>query len=316
MASLTLDPDARRARQRIAIVLALVLSLGAALALALTPTLHPRASLVAASVAFLIGLLALWARMMDIVALGIGVAASFAFLALLGTESGAITEPRVYIQSSAKLAFALLCLSLVLGPWARLWAWARPLLGSRRHVGVAVVLLAFAHALMVIATSFGFDISYVFEVSTVFLGSIKLQILALLGITSWNAIQGKPRSRAWSIVHTLGLILFVAEAIYVAQVAILPLTGWFIALFVGMGLLWLALAPWGLIKRIASIVNGWKQLHRLIYVAFPALVVHAWLLTISLEESVGDKIIFWLLVLVVVASHLAGWIRAWSKRRA
>lgn len=211
-------------------------------------------------------------------------------------------------QTTALCAFTLLQISLCMGPLAKFSKRFARLLIHRRHIGVSVFLLALTHALFIISNYYEFDLKLLYGVGPNIFGSTALFILTALAGTSINYFKTKVKVEFYSLLHS-GLLLF-----YILYVGILYFFGfinllpWQILAIVVFVVIWLFFAPWTLPKRLFLRVNGWKQLHYLVYIAYASVIIHAWT-GFFLYEKLPMQIVFWSGILSVISLHIVGWIR-------
>jgi nitrite reductase/ring-hydroxylating ferredoxin subunit/DMSO/TMAO reductase YedYZ heme-binding membrane subunit len=151
--------------------------------------------------------------------LGLGVAVfvtGFIASALFSQAPGSRpTEIQIVLRALGAAAFALLTLTLAIGPLARLHPRFAPLLYNRRHIGVTVFLLALAHAALVLIWYHGFSPTNPFLSLLIAnprydsiqgfpfesLGLLALLILLVMAATShdfWNALLGPG---LWKALH-------------------------------------------------------------------------------------------------------------------
>lgn len=92
------------------------------------------------------------------VVIALAFTAAFVVAASLAPPAGATFHPvQIGLRATGAAAFAMLTLVLAIGPAARLFPAARPLLYNRRHFGVMVCLIALIHAGLVLAWYYGFS---------------------------------------------------------------------------------------------------------------------------------------------------------------
>ncbi len=89
---------------------------------------------------------------------------------------------------------------------------------------------------------------------------------------------------------------------------------WTYAVFAIFVVFWILAAPWGVAPRLFRVLNGWKQLHVLIYVAYISVVLHLYLGAALAQGQWAQWTVLGLFTLVA-CSHLAGWMRNWRERR-
>lgn len=135
---------------------------------------------------------------------------------LLWTGEHAVSFPVLLMRALGTAAFALLHVTLCIGPLARLTPLASPLLYNRRHMGVCVFLLALAHAFvatgyyggfggvnplsaLLIHGSFRSVSGFPFEA----LGLAALIVLFLMAATSHDFWLANLSPRVWKWLHML-----------------------------------------------------------------------------------------------------------------
>lgn len=142
---------------------------------------------------------------------------------LLAPQAGQLTPVQMLIRAFGACAFALLTLILSIGPLARLWPRALPLLYNRRHLGVTCFALALAHAALSVIWYHGFshtnplvsllasnpryDAIHGFPFESLGVGA--LLVLFLMAATShdfWNATLGPG---VWKALHMSVYAAFV-----------------------------------------------------------------------------------------------------------
>jgi methionine sulfoxide reductase heme-binding subunit len=208
-------------------------------------------------------------------------------------------------RTAAVLAFVGLHVTLFIGPWSRFTAHFRNFYKHRRHVGVATFLLALTHASLIMKIYFNYDMEQAFSSTFVFFGYTAFFILLWLALTSWDYVQKHIKNKWWGVVHTGLLVVYLGMVMYVNSVS-LDITTWHNVLFGTFLVYWLAAAPWGVIRKMVKRVNGWKQLHVLVYIAYTSVIVHVWTGVVSLLEP-WVQALFWTFVVAVVTSHAIGW---------
>ena len=147
-----------------------------------------------------------------------------------------ITDEILIIRTFGVAAFILLHIILGIGPLCRLNPKFLPLLYNRRHAGVTCFLLAFVHAVLVVATYHaGGDISPILSifVSSPLTGSVAgvpfqpfgffaLIILFLLAATSHDFWLANLSAPVWKALH---MMIYVAYALLVLHVTFGALQG-------------------------------------------------------------------------------------------
>lgn len=141
----------------------------------------------------------------------------------------AVTEEILAIRACGAAAFALLHGVLAIGPLCRLDPRFLPLLYNRRHAGVALAVLALAHAVLVMATYHAAgDVSawqslirgsqWVPSIAGVpfqLFGFLALLILLLMAATSHDFWLAQLTAPVWKSLH---LLVYVAYALLVLHV--------------------------------------------------------------------------------------------------
>ncbi len=220
------------------------------------------------------------------------------------------------VRTASLLAFFLLNLVLLIGPWSRFSERIRRLYFYRRHLGVTVFLLGSLHAAIIFSSYFSFSLRDTFSSPFTFYGFTAWFIFLWLAASSWDFLQKAVPSWGWKSLHAALFLLYMGAGYYFytlqqADPAVNTHLG-IILLFAG---LWIVVAPYSLIRKIMqTYVFGWKQLHVLIYIAYLSILLHAWLGVISLQ-NVWLKGLFWLSPIIVFGSHLAGWIKRGQEDR-
>lgn len=157
------------------------------------------------------------------------------------------------IRAYGSAAFILLHVILSIGPLSRLNRRFLPLLYNRRHMGVAMFLLGLNHArfalswyhdngnldplvsLFVSNPNFGSFIRFPFQV----LGAMGLVILFFMAITSHDFWLANLTAPIWKGLH---MLVYAAYALLVGHVVLGALqshTSPFMAVLVGVGLVWI-----------------------------------------------------------------------------
>src|SRR3990167_1409407 len=230
-----------------------------------------------------------------------------------------IVAPEIFVFRAAAIsAFIILHFVLLIGPWTRFIPRWLPFYKYRRHFGVAAFLLALTHVSFIFNIYFQYKISYAFQAVFVFFGYTALSIMLWLALTSWDAAQKHNISKWWGVLHTALLVYYVGMIAYFLRTTTEPLLLWQKIMIGGFVAFWLLVAPWGLPRKILHHVNGWKQLHVLVYIAYVSVIAHVWT-AIVYQQPVWLQVTFWIFVGVVAGSHGVGlimkFLRWWRQRR-
>jgi len=218
-----------------------------------------------------------------------------------------LTDLRHIAQVTALTALNYLHITLLMGPLAKLSKRFAPYLKHRRHVGVSVFLLAFVHANFIIAQYYNFNIENMYGVTSNFFGTTALMILSVMALTSMNYFQHKMSLKSYNLIHTGFLLFYVFYVVMLNVLGLLRFETWQLVFVFAFIIFWLATAPWTLPRKLFLRVNGWKQLHYLVYIAYIAVVIHAWTGYFVVEEK-PMQVFFWVWVVLVVCVHIYGWI--------
>ncbi len=70
---------------------------------------------------------------------------------------------------------------------------------------------------------------------------------------------------------------------------------------------WFLAAPWAIARRTVRWLNGWKQLHVLMYIAYASVITHVWTGVAQMQPA-WVQALFWTMVVGVVTSHAIGWV--------
>jgi len=228
-----------------------------------------------------------------------------------------VTDDVFVFRAAAISAFVFLHITMLIGPWARFTKIIQRFYKHRRHLGVTTFFLGLLHASFILNTYFRYSLKDAWAASFVFFGFTALFILSLLAITSWDYLQKHVQNKWWKIIHTLTFFIYLGCVLYFRSVVIDELSLWQIVFLISFLIFWLLVAPWSLPRRILTVVNGWKQLHVLIYIAYVSVISHVWSGVVKNQDS-WLQIVFWTLVLIVAASHAVGWLmmlKQWLVRR-
>lgn len=211
-------------------------------------------------------------------------------------------------QTSAFVALTFLHITLLMGPLAKFHQRFAKLLKHRRHVGVAAFLMAFIHANFIIAKYYNFEFVDIYGINANFFGTTALIILSAMALTSLNYFQYTVTVKTYSVLHTGLLVFYITYTTFLSLIGYLRLEIWQLLIFALFVIFWILLAPWSLPKKLFLRVNGWKQLHYLVYIAYIAVIIHAWTGYFSVEK-LPMKVTFWVPVFCVFIIHAFGWIR-------
>lgn len=177
------------------------------------------------------------------------------------------TSPLILaMRACGTAAIALLIFILSIGPLARFSPRFSPLLYNRRHLGVTMFLLAFAHAALATLWYHGFGVidpltsilesGAAFEGAAQFpfqpLGLAALVILFAMAATSHDFWLRNLSPRVWKLLH---LGVYVAFALLVAHVAFGVLQD---AIWPGFAWMLAAAAAWIVALHIAAGVKEWR----------------------------------------------------------
>ena len=284
------------------------------LAAPFVPGLIPFLPWATAGIVALVGVYAVWASELFDLWLAMLIAVVFVIAHLAFPHIDPLT---ITLRTAALTALVLLHVVLLIGPWSRFVPKIRTWYKHRRHLGVVTFLLALLHAGLLFNLLFGRSITAMWSMVFLFFGSVALLVMLVLAVTSWDWFQKHVSLRMWSAVHGGVFLIFLAETAYVLRLwqqtqVERPL--WATLSLIGFVVFWIVIAPWGFAPSIVKALNGWKQLHVLVYVAYASVVLHFYY---------GASVIFgpWMkpailvLCAVVVASHAAGWIRVAQEKK-
>ena len=217
----------------------------------------------------------------------------------------ALSDFRHIAQVTAFSGYLLLCLTLMMGPLARFTKFFAKHLKHRRHVGVSVFLLGLVHALFVVYKYYDLDPTKIYAVKSNYFGGAGLIIFTALALTSTDYALRKFSLKVYSLIHTSFLAFFLAYSSFVAFFTEPPFQTWALIVIAVLTIFWILLSPWTLPKKLFKVVNGWKQLHYLVYIAFIAVAIHAWT-GFFVIQTTTDQVIFWVATSATVALQTAG----------
>lgn len=222
------------------------------------------------------------------------------------------------IRTCSITAFILLSAVLLIGPWSRFNRQILKLYWFRRHMGVTVFLLGLMHFRLVFKLYFDSSFEAAIQSLFTFYGFTAAFILFFMASTSWDWFQKHIKTKQWKMMNFLMFALycgFTAWAIWVNVKNGQEIPTSFYIILGGFLLFWIVSSPWGLIGKFMKYINGWKQLHVLIYIAYFSIIAHSW-------DQLAQFNTPWLYLLwvglpaFVVLSHAAGWyIKLTSEKR-
>ncbi|MBI5370185.1 Rieske 2Fe-2S domain-containing protein [Candidatus Uhrbacteria bacterium] len=292
------------------IVLTLCALIAGIIAIPFFPALSERSTLIFSLLLLGVLLYAVWERAWVDVLLS---AVAFAVIAGSPLLIPSLNQTTRLLSLFGLMAYLGLQAVLLIGPWTRfiprlVWMYA-----YRRHLGVSVFLLALAHASLIFSSYFSYSISTVLSYLLTMLGFTGLFILLVLAATSFDKLQKRVPLSRWKTLHHLLLVLFASAVAYFFTNGgtAVETSRWF---FVLVLIYWTLISPCALPKRWLRFVNGWKQLHLLIYAAYASVLIHVWTARVSAEVPF-KKAGFFALAALVIGSHIVGWIFFFIKRR-
>lgn len=237
-----------------------------------------------------------------------GLALVIALAMILGRQQFDVIPDATFVfRASAILAFVFLHCTLLIGPLSHFFTTVRKWYKHRRHLAVTTFLLALLHESLILKLYYDFSIEAALGLQYVFFGFVSIAIMALLALTSWDRVQVGIRLRSWNIIHIISLVSFAGFAYYFTTVNNTVMTWHYVAI-ASFFVIWLVVAPWGIVRMLYKRVNGWKQIHLLIYVAYISLIIHAWTGRGKFQPD-WVQLLFWAFVGAVVLAHIAGWIK-------
>lgn len=140
-----------------------------------------------------------------------------------------VVTPVLEMRAFGACAFTMLSLILCIGPLARLDRRFAPLLYNRRHFGVAMALVAIAHAYHVLTFYYAYSdvrpAAALFERDRVFtsaswpfpiFGALALVIVVVMAATSHDFWQKFLGARVWKGIHMLVYLAYMLAVLHVA----------------------------------------------------------------------------------------------------
>jgi len=125
-----------------------------------------------------------------------------------------LDQSTLTLRTSAILAFFLLNIVLLIGPWSRFSKSVQKLYYYRRHLGVTVFLLGSLHAFIIFPQYFNYSFEAALSSVFIFYGLSAFFILFWLAITSWDYLQKLVKPLSWKILHGILLGSYAAAAYY------------------------------------------------------------------------------------------------------
>ena len=130
-------------------------------------------------------------------------AAALSFYAL--TQPG-LSTIRLFSKSFAVSAVILLSVSLAIGPLARLWPKAQPLVAHRKYWGIVGFVFGLLHAALAFYDPLLFSAQLALSRQNVRLGLMALVVFALLTATSNAWAMRKLGGKNWKRLQQLGYL--------------------------------------------------------------------------------------------------------------
>jgi nitrite reductase/ring-hydroxylating ferredoxin subunit/DMSO/TMAO reductase YedYZ heme-binding membrane subunit len=142
-----------------------------------------------------------------------------------------VAQPVLEMRAWGACAFTMLTLILCIGPLARLDRRFAPLLYNRRHLGVAMALVAMGHAYHVVGEDFYYAFSSVSPYAALFerdttldaaswpfpiFGVFALLIVGVMAATSHDFWQKFLGARVWKGLHMLVYLAYALAVLHVA----------------------------------------------------------------------------------------------------
>jgi len=151
------------------------------------------------------------------------------------------------IRATGFAAISMLHVVLLIGPLARVWPKAKPLLYNRRHLGVMTFLVALLHALAVIGYYHAFGemnpvVSLLVNTARAealpfeYFGILALLIMFLMAATSHDYWLRNLSAAWWKRLHMLVYVAYFALVAHVGFGYMQGETGWTSAALMGAGL--------------------------------------------------------------------------------
>lgn len=222
------------------------------------------------------------------------------------------------IRTASITSFFLIHLVLLIGPWSHFSDKIIKLYEQRRHLGVTVFLLAWLHSSFVISNYYNKSIPNALSSVFTFFGFTAFIIMFFMALTSWDKVQKKIKLGKWKIIHAITLLIYLSLVVFffsLEQSQDLQITGFeklSIYLFIAF---WIIVAPYKHLRIfLKTWIFGWKQLHILMYIAYLSLLLHVYEAQIKYQQP-WLKIVFFGSAIIVIGSHLAGWIKKTSENK-
>lgn len=212
------------------------------------------------------------------------------------------------------LAYLGLTLVLLIGPWTRFIPALVPFYTHRRHLGVTVFLIGLGHASFVFSTIFAYNLSTLFSYTLPTLGFTALFIMGAMAATSFDKIQKRLDIFHWQTLHLVLLVIYTAAIAHLFENAGAGFTVFERGVFVAILIYWTLISPLAVPSRLLRFVDGWKQMHILVYAAYAAMLLHVWTARVA-TDTPFKKAGFFALAAIVVGSHIAGWVIFYLKRQ-
>ncbi|MEK6974109.1 MAG: Rieske 2Fe-2S domain-containing protein [Nanoarchaeota archaeon] len=222
-----------------------------------------------------------------------------------------LEQSTLILRVSSILAFFLLNIVLLIGPWSRFSDRILNAYYYRRHLGVSVLFLGWLHSAIILPKYFGLSIKNALSFEFTFYGFTAFFIMLWMGITSWDYLQKRFRPLWWKILHGALLLIYMTQSYLfytILKVSNSPLLNYHLAAIIIFIVFWIVVAPYSIIRKIMkTYVFGWKQLHVLVYIAYFSLILHVYYSDIL--KGLLLNFVFYGVVFFVILSHIAGWMK-------
>lgn len=242
---------------------------------------------------------------------------SFILLWFIGAKLlfSSVETIALMLRAAAILAFIILSLVVLIGPWSYFSKKVLSWYYYRRHLGVSALLVGFLHVALVMSTYYNYSVINALQDSFTVFGLSAFSIMMWLGLTSWDYLQKKVKPWIWTTLHALLFITYISVTMQWYTIQKNDTLASIYLLWIGFFCLcWIISSPLIIRYIMRTPVLGWKQVHVLVHIAYISLVLHVYF-GVLFYRSIAARIAFLIIPAFVYLSHAAGWIKKMRTER-
>lgn len=139
---------------------------------------------------------------------------SIIIVILAGLSAFSSSGVQAIIRFSGLAGFALLSITLIIGPFVMLRPKWAEMIESRRALGLSGFYFIILHALLVSYAYFNFDISMVINQMPLLIGLIAFLLIIPIALTSTDRAMALLGSKNWKRIQRIAYIVFILVLIH------------------------------------------------------------------------------------------------------